>query len=298
MNGWRGKAVVLGKVPWHDEFLRARGASEELWSFDSWLHDNAHAIHERTCGDDAWHGFFVQREPSAPLRGVAGVLSPSHDRAERPYPLAVVASIDLANEVGGHPEVIPILLESYWNDALEVMTSSRAAPPAADDPHLSDLTQQDVELCSVAVELYESWAQRTEVAELCELLGRPVAWLWQATEALERAVAEARYASIRVPLGQGAGGAVCFWIDVLRRAARWQHRVPSFFWSHDEASGEALLFLEPPDDRVLAALWIRGAARPGVCDLTVHPTPDDPAGDGAASTPVSAFLEAVGTRRG
>jgi hypothetical protein len=88
-------------------------------------------------------------------------------------------------------------------------------------------------------------------------------------------------------LGLAAGGALCFWLDVVRRAAGWQLHVPSFFWSHDEQSGDALLFVDAPGDTALATLWGGDATPDDVCDVTAHVGPSGTEPHPAMAMPVS-----------
>jgi hypothetical protein len=75
--------------------------------------------------------------------------------------------------------------------------------------------------------------------------------------------------SLRLPLGQAGGAAVCFWIDMVRRAAGWKATLPSFFWSHDGGTGALVLHLGEPPKSTLAELWMPRGARDEFCDLTL-----------------------------
>jgi hypothetical protein len=44
--------------------------------------------------------------------------------------------------------------------------------------------------------------------------------------------------------------------------------VPTFFWSHDEQGGDALVFIGAPGDLALATLWDDAARGDDVLDLT------------------------------
>jgi type VI secretion system ImpM family protein len=277
VNQWRAGAAVFGKASWHPEFLRASRPSADLHLFDEWLFRNASALTSREAaapGQTASCGFLLQMGRAAdPRCGVAGVLEPSHDRAGRSYPLAVAASIVFGLDLDARPEVVPIVLEAYWDSALDVLTAIRSGPSTPDDRSLDDLTAASVDVGTGAYELYADWTQATDERTLCELLDRPPRWLERAALTIVDAIAARRrnagprgLEAIRVPLGSGAGGALCFWLDVLRRAAHWQAHVPSFFWSYDGHSGEALLFLDRATDGALSALW--RVTEGDVCDLT------------------------------
>jgi hypothetical protein len=76
--------------------------------------------------------------------------------------------------------------------------------------------------------------------------------------------------TLRLPLGAAGGAAVCFWVDLVRRAAGWRSTIPSFFWSHDGETGTMLLHLGDAPRSTLVDLWIPGGDRAELCDLT-HP---------------------------
>jgi hypothetical protein len=288
-------AAVLGKVPWHPEFLRGPQLSAELWAFDEWLFGNAQRRMVEAPGR-ASYGFLLQLGPTeTPLSGIAGVISPSHDLAGRRYPLAIAGRVVLARDVAAHPEILPIVLEDYWHTAVEIMTEARRGPPDGDDWRLERLSQVQMGTGQTAFDLYAEWAEQMGASQLCALLGRPAGWLAGAAATVAQAVSPqggGRMRSIRVPLGQAAGGALCFWLDVVRRAACWQSHVPSFFWSHDEHGGDALVFVGGPGDTALATLW-GGDACSDVCDLTAQ---DD--ATGAASRASSSLSASEGGTEG
>jgi hypothetical protein len=311
MSNWRTSASVLGKVPWRYEFLRPSGLSSELRSLDEWLFRNAHAAlaFEETLAlgglEPVSYGFLMRLEDAdGVLPAVAGVVSPSHDRAGRAYPLAVAAAVSLAKDVDAHPEIAPVVLESYWHVAVDVLSALRSAPFGADDRSLERLTAEPLESGASALDLYAEWTRQTAASELCSLLERSFDWLVCTAHGILDLVAPlGRFAEsksfppIRVPLGRSAGGALCFWLDLLRRAARRHGRVPSFFWSHDGQRGDALLCLGTPEETTLAALWRLEAASGRVCDFTL---PDFvPQGGWAGGGPdgsLASFLERVEAR--
>ncbi|HEX7668078.1 MAG TPA: hypothetical protein VF395_00775, partial [Polyangiaceae bacterium] len=62
--------------------------------------------------------------------------------------------------------------------------------------------------------------------------------------------------SLRLPLGQAGGAAVCFWLSFVHRAARLHDFVPGFFWTHDGQWGHLVLHLGAPPRTTLAQLWL------------------------------------------
>jgi type VI secretion system ImpM family protein len=306
MSHWRTSASVLGKVPWRDEFLRASGLPAELRSLDEWLFRNAHAalaMDTVAAGNRApsSYGFLMKlKGADDALHAVAGVVSPSHDRAGRAYPLAVAAPVTLANDVDAHPEVAPILLETYWRVAVDVLSAVHSAPLTTDDLSLVRLTEAPLESGETALDLYGAWARQMAVEELCSLLERSVEWLASAAKEivdlvapLGRSTEGAPVSAIRVPLGRAAGGALCFWLDLLRRAKRRGH-APSFFWSHDGETGDALLCLGTPAESTLAALWHLEAAGGSVSDFTLPDVVGEPSAPSVgADGSLASFLQRV-----
>jgi type VI secretion system ImpM family protein len=294
VSTWRAGAALFGKAPWNEEYLRPSKRVPALRSMDEWLFRNARAMAvppRASPASERTYGFLLNVDANAPLQAVAGALTPSEDKAGREYPLAVAASVDLEGRVGNHPELTPILFESYWEIASDALVSFRHAPPAADDRRLEQSTEAPLESAATALELYARWATETPVGDLCSLVGRPVEWLAVAARrvldlASNRGPARSPFA-LRVPLGEAAGSALCFWLDVLRRSALWEGHAPSFFWTQDGSVGEAVLCLGTPGDSVLAAMWRDDAPEESICDLaqTESLTTDRQAGSFAGEGP-------------
>ncbi|MDP9151419.1 MAG: type VI secretion system-associated protein TagF [Myxococcota bacterium] len=281
---WRSHAALLGKTCWRMEFLRTSGLSPELQAFDGWLFNNASSLPERGAAggcdpERPTYGFLMQLNPSDdPFHGIAGVVGPSCDQAGRPFPLSVATPVAIGAQVSAHPEIAPLVLESYWQAASEVLFAVRASAPCPGDRSLEGLTQEPTESATGAFDTYVDWARQMRVGELGSLLERPVSWVEHAVRVIAEAVARpgrvagpTRASAIRVPLGRAGGGALCFWLDVLRRTTFWRAHAPSFFWSHDGRVGDALLSVQAPDERTLATLWRVGAAGHDVWDLTLEP---------------------------
>jgi hypothetical protein len=264
------RASILGKAPWQNEFLSTSGLCSELWAFDEWLFRNAESL--RDYGDSPSYGFLLQLGSTCgSLGSVAGVISPSQDLAGREYPLAVASRVALVNDVAQHPEVAPIMLESHWNLALELLADARLARPEEDDPRMAHLMNEPANTGMAASELYASWVQATSPTDLASLLGRTPNWLGAALHGIVTSLHPASvrgFSVFRVPLGRAGGGALCFWLDVLGRATPGAD-VPSFFWCHDEQCAEALIFVGRPDETTLATLWQPTAASTQVCNMTL-----------------------------
>jgi type VI secretion system ImpM family protein len=304
MSAWTGAACVLGKVPWRDEFLRPTGPSSELRLLDEWLFRNAHAAAPALAdaargGGILTYGFLMRVSQADSQRAVAGVVCPSRDRAGRAYPLAVAAPLALERDLGRHPEVAPILLEGYWQQAIDVLGTVSLGPFPADDRSLEQIVQTPPDSVASALAFYTQWARETSVCDLCAQLERPFDWLIGVTNAVAdratRRVSPREVHSVRLPLGRAAGSAVCFWLDVQRRANDWRDRAPTFFWSHDGDVGDVLLCTRDAGDSTLAALWQRDGAHVHVWDLVQQDpeTPGLPSGAGDDRS-VAALLEHIG----
>ncbi len=291
------RASVLGKAPWQNEFLRTSGLCPELWAFDEWLFRNAEALGE--CTEGASYAFLVHTAGTAAASAsIAGVLRPSQDQAGREFPLAVACTVGLASDIVRHPEVIPLVLEPQWNLALEVLADVQSARLPSDDSRLAQLAEQSLGEGASATDLYSTWVKATSSVDFCALLGRPAEWLGPALQGIVDRLkpGAGRIRAVRVPLGNAGGGALCFWLDVIRRAMHWHDHTPSFFWSHDEEGGEALVFAGDPDDATLASVW-RPTASSAVYDANNADSPASPALGpwlaGAAEGSVAAALDGV-----
>jgi hypothetical protein len=268
VSRWSDRPAVLGKVEWEYEFLRGSQLSASERAFDEWLFRNVSACDAGGPDGQAEppiYGFVARVDPADRSDAVvAGVISPSRDRAGRAYPAAVVTTLSL-EEVTAHPEVLPILLEGFWKQAIETVTWVRSAPIPPDDPRLDALVSP-LESSVAALELYRSWTERTSCAEFCRLLDRSPCWFEGALSAVAQAVRPARGGSpssaagggfhgVRVPLGEAGGAALCLWLDVVWRTIGRRGPCPSFFWSHDALSGDALVSLPASPDLTLRTLW-------------------------------------------
>src|SRR5579863_2398440 len=280
MSRWVEGAVLIGKVGWEYEFIRGQhGLSTTMSAFDQWLFRNAAA-----CDKSDWfaaveppaYGFVMQLEPGGRAPALAGAVGPSRDRAGREYPAAIVSAVAL-EDAATHPEVLPILLEEYWQRAVEALAWARTAPEGAEESRLQVVTGEPVEPCANAVSLYRDWTRRTTPSELCGMLDRSPQWLEHAVDAVAGAArrqrqgdrfVDASRCAVRVPLGRAAGAALCFWLDVVWRAAGGRGSCPSLFWSHDAQSGDALLSLPIALDTTLATLWSGAPSGAGILDLT------------------------------
>src|SRR5262252_4038891 len=251
---------VLGKVPWRNEYVRPAAATAALTSFDSWM---AESVDAATRGPSGWgpgyangamHAFVYRPSGAAGAEGMqllAGAVTPSQDGAGRQYPVALAGTLVVPPRLGGAPEVLPLLLEEFWQSAIDLILEAKAAAPS----HEEQLRK--VQACfgfsvDEAMSAYAQWISHLTVGELWALLfgPRPARTPEATIEDVVAATAPFRGVeqprtplTLRLPLGAAAGAAVCFWVDLVRRAAAWRATIPSFFWSHDGSTGTMLLHL-------------------------------------------------------
>lgn len=272
---------MVGKLSSRGEYLPVPSHAPSFAAFDAWL-STAMEWATRAGGPDfpeafqrgALHGFAFRPDGERGPNLLCGVLSPSRDSAGRLFPLALGVPLQVAPQAAGRPELMPFVLETLWAEAGGLLLDILAAPPSGsiEPPVVTAEPDADAEH---AAETYDDWAARITLRELWALLGpslsRPAATLRLLLEAVlpVRGQESAQTTlSLRLPLGAGSGASLCFWLDVVRRHARWQSTLPSFFWSHDGTTGAALLHLGRPPASTLAELWLPSGTRDEIADLT------------------------------
>ncbi len=282
-----GPTGIFGKARHQAEFLRVHSGSPSLGLFDSWLTETVEWAAARS--GPAWpqafaqgaiHAFVFQPHSLPSNHVVCGVLGPSADSAGRQFPLVVAAPLNVAAQLLASPQLLPFVLEAFWANASQLLGSVQATPlselhsAAAALLAEADLSADDAE------SLYANWSAELPMAELRALLGPPfdtetaslALRLLAATAEPFRGTERPRTPlSFRLPLGQAAGAALCFWLDLVRRSMRWRSTIPSFVWSHDGTSGSALLHLGHPPRSTLSALFLPAGDHDEICDLTLPP---------------------------
>ena len=270
---------LVGKLPASADFVRRRADSAGFAALYGWLLDGVQG------GAAARGDWLGQVAPGAvqamcfraPGNGTAlvGAMAPSADAAGRRFPIVAAAELALDAELTEHGEVLPLMLEPLWavtsQLVLELQEVDRTALDAAELA-----AETDVDL-PTALGAYRRWTEELELAELIALVfGDDGARAAAALALVEEAVMPYRGIenpdtplSLRLPLGQAGGTAVCFWLDLVERLTGWKRTVPSFFWSHDGDSGALLLHLGCVAPASLAELWLPTGSCDQVCDLIV-----------------------------
>ncbi|HET9958732.1 MAG TPA: type VI secretion system-associated protein TagF [Polyangiaceae bacterium] len=273
---------LIGKVPSQGDYVRIRAQRPEFMQLEEWLSENVDFALSRA--RPQWdyavqHGgiqAFVLRPPSTPANvALAGAIAPSGDRAGRRFPVVAAASLALSTELAASAHLLPLLLEEAWQASSSLVIES--TNPDADVHALleGNPAQSWIELAEVSGD-YLAWSQELRLSELWALvhptptrdaLSYTLRFLGEAIRPWLGKDQAKTPLTLRLPLGQAGGAALCFWLDLVRRLARWQHKVPSYFWSHDGQAGTLLLHLGEPPKSTLAELWAPSSERDEFCDL-------------------------------
>ncbi len=295
----RASIGLVGKLPASADFLRIRAGSELFQAFLGWLIDGVQHSAGRSHASPAWPrgntpagGGDPAAEDDAPASAVqalcyrnrrgttalAGALVPSADQAGRRFPIAAASELTIGAELAEHPEALPLVLESVWavtsQLVVDLQHQGRGEIEAAEPYAEVDVSVRD------AVATYRSWTDELELDDFIALIfdgdaARAAGALALTDEAVSPYVGVEHPdtpLSLRLPLGQAGGAAVCFWLDLIVRLTGWRRTVPSFFWSHDGASGALMLHLGRVPPAALGELWFPTGASDEVCDL-ILPAP-------------------------
>lgn len=278
----RAAIGLVGKLPATADFVRRGAGSKAFAALYGWLIDGVQSA-AGARGD-----WLAQVPPGAvqamcfrvPGAGsmLAGALAPSADGAGRRFPLAAAAELTLDAELAEHGEVLPLVLEPSWAVTSQlVLELQEVDRPTLDGTDL--MLDVEVDLAG-SLSTYQRWTEELELGELVALVfGEDGARAAAALALVEEAVLPYRGIenpdtplSLRLPLGQAGGAAVCFWLDLIERLTGWRRTVPSFFWSHDGDSGALMLHLGRVVPVALAELWLPTGGCDQVCDLILPPS--------------------------
>jgi type VI secretion system ImpM family protein len=312
---------LLGKVPWRNEYVRPPVPSPTLAGFDVWLGESVEAATRGAAGwGEAYATAPLQAFVFAPKKAgfwgsggiemLAGVVAPSADGAGRQYPIALAGTLALPSGVVSSPEILPLLVEDFWQGASDLLSETKVKAVDTIDHRFRNLQERFEFTVDGARGAYGEWIAALTANELwvslfgAESLRTADQTIENVFEAVRpfRGVEHPRTTlTLRLPLGSAAGAAVCFWVDLVRRAAKWRATIPSFFWSHDGTAGTMLLHLGDPPTSTLAELWGPKRDRDEIFDLTLgSAAPAELGGGGTAPSirsnpiePVSELLSRV-----
>jgi type VI secretion system ImpM family protein len=168
---------ILGKAPWRDEYLRIGVEGEPFASFDTWLTDNVEwaAIHAGPAFADAYRQgsarAFVFRPNGTRAPVLAGAMVPSHDGAGRNFPLIVAAPFaDQAEELAATPELLPIVLEDFWQLANELVVAVQDAGGHDLAGRLAAVPLPPMPSASEAAATYVEWKNTMPLTDLFTLV--------------------------------------------------------------------------------------------------------------------------------
>lgn len=270
---------LIGKLPASADFLRVRAHSELFERLLTWLIDGTEqATAARRDPPEGGAAGSVQAMVY-PARGgatlLAGALAPSSDRAGRRFPVVAASELRLEEAFSAHPEVLPLVLEPVWATTARLVLELPALERGALE---AEHSSAELEL-SVAEVLptYRRWTDELSLEDFVTLVfegdveraARGIALAEEAVRPYRGVEAPDTPLSLRLPLGQSGGAAVCFWLDLVRRLAGWRHTVPAFFWSHDGTSGALMLHLGKVPAVALSEIWLPSGECDEVCDLVL-----------------------------
>jgi type VI secretion system ImpM family protein len=270
---------LVGKLPASADFLRVGAHSDLFGGLLSWLIDGTEqAI---AAGRDLPQGSAATSVQAMvyPARSgatlLAGALAPSSDGAGRRFPIVAASELCLDESFALHPEVLPLILEPLWaTTAHLVLELALLDRGAIDAGHF--LAELELDVAGV-LPGYRRWTNELSLADFVTLVfdgdvARAASGIALAEEAVRpyRGVEQPDTPlSLRLPLGQSGGAALCFWLDFIKRLAGWRHTVPAFFWSHDGISGALLLHLGRVPAVALSEVWLPTGKCDEVCDLVL-----------------------------
>jgi type VI secretion system ImpM family protein len=282
--------MLLGKLPARGDFVNLGPGGAVQTELDAFLTDCVEWASERR--GSSWHDAYERSGMQAFVFGArgergaptycAGVFTPSRDAAGRRFPLCVAFPFVPSSALSAAPEAAPLVLEAYWHAASELLLELANDPMLDLARRLDAVRVQEEPLIDEAANSYAQWTQDLPQQELWSLLlpeeprRHPAELLYLITETVRPCRGVERPTtplSLRLPLGVAGGAALCFWLDWVRRIARWKATIPNFFWSHDGNAGAALLSLGVSPKSSLSELWAPTGERDEICDLTVAPTP-------------------------
>ena len=273
----RAAIGLVGKLPAAADFVRMGAGSSAFASLYDWLIDGVQsaAASQGDWGESMAAGALQAMCYLGPSRtsALGGVLAPSVDAAGRRFPIAAASEFPLDAALTEHGEVLPLVLESMWAVTSQLVSELQELDRAALEA--TELAAEVDVSVPEALAAYRAWIEELELDDFVALVFDGDAARAAAAFALaEEAVAPYRGMenpdtplSLRLPLGRAGGAAVCFWLDLVERAAGWRRTVPSFFWSHDGDSGALMLHLGRVPPAALSELWLPTGRCDQICDL-------------------------------
>jgi type VI secretion system ImpM family protein len=279
---------AFGKVPHAGDFVRHNVVAASALAFEHLVQAGVDlAARDGTIqrsDDGAMFGFVFAPSGQSTGELLAGVILPSHDAVGRRNPFVVFSTLS-DGWLAASPHLAPLALGEFLAGAADVAYAAQEGESKDIGALLAGLQPPTNDKLQQHRQDYDQWTHATRAAVAFRgTFGEP--YLWSAAHALEtilqcvdawRGVEHPETPlAARLPISASGVGIVAFWMDLLRRAARWHHTIPSAFWSWDGDYGEMLLHVGAVPPGSIGQLWAPDDANEHVCDLTAEPvTPLD-----------------------
>ncbi len=258
---------AYGKTPKMGDFVRA--GTRPLPSFEQWIEAGMAAGEKKHAaawpsvyGKGATHAFVFRPQARDGTLQV-GVLKPSHDSVGRKFPLVVFAQVP-EREVVSSPHLLPLVLGDFLEAATLGMTDATALTSATEyAERMARIALPALGTDGAAAE-YDAWASSTQVRVAWGAIygnadsDAPLSTLKSIRDALSPFGERENLAtplSVRLRLGSAGIAAAVFWLDIVRRIAKWRSTTPSCFWSTGGDEGSILVQLGVTPPGSLAELW-------------------------------------------
>jgi len=266
--------AAFGKLPTFGDFVREGDGAEELLG---WFEQGIAAASNRGNG---WREAFDRGALKAfvvPLSTgtlAVGVMAPSQDAVGRRFPFAVYGETSRDAFLPG-PHVLPLYLGNFLQTAGEVIEQAMLRGSTAG--LLQAIQPLDSAQFSANLDAYSAWIQAASLRTVGQaIFGAD--WRTGLAHALYICAESVRPfrgsetpvtpLAVRLPLGNGSGGAASFWLHVVRAAAAWQTTIPSCFWSFDLSDPSITIFFGPLRPSAFVDLWEEAPDSDSLSDLT------------------------------
>lgn len=268
--------AAFGKLPAFGDFVR-EGDFAGAEGLFGWFEQGIAAAAARGNG---WRECFDQSALKAfvfPLseRSLAvGVMAPSQDAVGRRFPFAVYSETQREPLLPG-PYVLPLYLGSFLQASGELI--DRAMVGQAPAALLRSIQAPDPGQFVANLDAYSAWIQGASLRTVGQAifggdwrtgLAHALYVCAESVRPFRGAEAPATPLAVRLPLGNGSGGAASFWLHVVRAAAGWQTTIPSCFWSFDLSDPSITIFFGQLRPSAFVDLWEPSPDSDYLSDLT------------------------------
>jgi type VI secretion system protein ImpM len=270
-------AAAFGKLPAFGDFVREGelGGGEELFG---WFEQGIAAASNR---GSAWRDGFDRGALKAfvvPLsKGTlaVGVMAPSQDAVGRRFPFAVFGETTREAFLPG-PHVLPLYLGNFLQGAGEVIEQATLGGRST-SALLQAVQPLDQGQFVANLDAYSAWVQAASLRTVGQAifgadwrsgLAHALYICAESVRPFRGSEAPSTPLAVRLPLGNGSGGAASFWLHVVRAAAAWQTTIPSCFWSFDLSDPSITIFFGQLRASAFADLWEAAPDSDSLSDLT------------------------------